>query len=72
VPGEEEPPTITSGARIGTPALTTRGMGSEQIERVGALISRVLSNPDDERAKGEVADEVSTLCDEFPLYPDLQ
>ena len=71
VPGEEEPPTITSGVRIGTPALTTRGMGTEQLERVAKLISRVLSNIDDEGVKGEVAKEVETLCDEFPLYPEL-
>jgi len=71
VPGEEEPPTITSGIRVGTPALTTRGMGTEQLERVGSLISSVLSNIDDESVKSEVADEVETLCDEFPLYPDL-
>ena len=72
VPGEEEPPTITSGIRIGTPALTTRGMGTEQLERVAKLISRVLSNVDDEGVKSEVAEEVETLCDEFPLYPGLQ
>ncbi|MDZ7689538.1 MAG: serine hydroxymethyltransferase [Halobacteriales archaeon] len=71
VPGEEEPPTVTSGIRVGTPALTTRGMGAEQLERVGGLISRVLSNINDENVKSEVADEVETLCDEFPLYPDL-
>jgi glycine hydroxymethyltransferase len=71
VPGEEEPPTVTSGVRIGTPALTTRGMGTEEIDRVAGLISRVLSNPDDRGVKGEVADEVERLCDDFPLYPGL-
>jgi len=71
IPGEEEPPTITSGIRVGTPALTTRGMRTEQLERVAKLISRVLSNTDDEGVKSEVADEVGTLCEEFPLYPDL-
>jgi glycine hydroxymethyltransferase len=72
VPGEEEPPTITSGVRIGTPALTTRGMGPEELERVGKLVSRVLSNPDDKDVKDSVADEVETLCHDFPLYPDLR
>lgn len=71
VPGEERSPTVTSGVRIGTPALTTRGMREEQMERVGELISRVMSNPDDDGIKQEVADEVETLCEEFPLYPDL-
>jgi glycine hydroxymethyltransferase len=71
VPGETESPTVTSGVRIGTPALTTRGMGAEEIGRVGALISRVLSNPADDGVKEEVADEVDALCEQFPLYPDL-
>jgi glycine hydroxymethyltransferase len=71
VPGEEEPPTITSGVRIGTPALTTRGMGTAELKHVGELITRVLSNTEDEGVKSEVADEVEKLCEEFPLYPDL-
>ena len=72
VPGEERSPTVTSGIRIGTPALTTRGMEERQMERVGHLISRVVSNPDDPTVKSEAADEVATLCEEFPLYPDLR
>jgi len=71
VPGEERSPTVTSGVRIGTPALTTRGMRKKQMERVGELISRVMSNPDDETVKEDVAEEVGRLCDEFPLYPGL-
>jgi glycine hydroxymethyltransferase len=47
-------------------------MGTEQLERVANLISRVLSNIDDEGVKSEVSEEVKTLCDEFPLYPGLQ
>ena len=71
VPGEERPPTVTSGIRIGTPALTTRGMKEEQFEQIAELISRVLKNTDDGTVKRDVADDVRTLCDEFPLYPDL-
>ncbi len=71
VPGEERPPTVTSGIRIGTPALTTRGMKEEQFEQIAELISRVLKNTDDGAVKRDVADDVRTLCDEFPLYPDL-
>jgi len=71
VPGEERSPTVTSGVRIGTPALTTRGMRKKQMERVGELISHVMSNPDDETVKEDVAEEVGRLCDEFPLYPGL-
>lgn len=72
VPGEERSPTVTSGVRIGTPALTTRGMEERQMETVGRLISRVVSNPDDPTVKSEAVDEVETLCEEFPLYPDLR
>ena len=71
VPGEERPPTVTSGIRIGTPALTTRGMKEEQFEQIAELISRVLKNTDDGTVKRDVADDVRTLCDEFPLYSDL-
>jgi len=75
VPGEERSPTVTSGARIGTPALTTRGMEEEQLERVGGLISRVLDDLSrdtyDEESKEEVTEEVDALCDDFPLYPEL-
>ncbi|MFB6283534.1 MAG: serine hydroxymethyltransferase [Halobacteria archaeon] len=71
VPGEERPPTIASGVRIGTPAVTTRGLGTEEIQTVGEVISTVLDNTDSSEVKEEAADTVRELCEEFPLYPDL-
>jgi glycine hydroxymethyltransferase len=70
VPGETASPFVTSGIRIGTPALTTRGLGVEEMGIIAGLIDRVISNPasDDEAAK--VRGEVRALCDRFPLYGD--
>jgi len=63
---------VASGIRIGTPAITTRGMREAEMDQVGDLIARVLSTPDDDRALGMVKDEVERLCRNFPLYPELQ
>ncbi len=71
VPGEPLSPTVTSGLRLGTPGLATRGMGPDEVYRVGELISRVLEDVDDEDEKETVAEEVRELCDEHPLYPGL-
>lgn len=71
IPGEERPPTVASGIRIGTPALTSRGMGESEMRRIGELISRVLKNLNDDEVKKEVRSEVEELCIEHPLYPGL-
>ncbi|WP_435154696.1 serine hydroxymethyltransferase [Haladaptatus sp. DFWS20] len=68
VPGETRSPFVASGIRAGTPALTTRGFDTEDIERVGDLIARVVNNIDDKDVKAEVAEEVQALCDANPLY----
>jgi glycine hydroxymethyltransferase len=68
VPGETRSPFVTSGIRIGTPALTTRGMGTDAMATVGELIVERLNNPDDADVAGEVRDEVDRLCAEFPVY----
>jgi glycine hydroxymethyltransferase len=63
---------VASGIRVGTPAVTTRGMREPEMDQIGDLIARVLATPDDERALGTIKDEVERLCRKFPLYPDLQ
>jgi glycine hydroxymethyltransferase len=68
VPGETRSPFVTSGLRIGTPALTTRGMGMEEMERIASWIVRVLDQPGDQDIIKKVRGEVTELCDGFPLY----
>ena len=68
VPGEQRSPFVTSGVRIGTSALTSRGMGVEQMQLIADLINSVLNNIDSESAKEQVLGQVKTLVEEFPLY----
>ncbi len=69
IPFDPEKPMVTSGIRVGTPALTTRGMGTAEMEAIGGLIVRVLKAPADERTVAEVRREVGALARRFPLYP---
>ena len=69
IPFDEQPPMVASGIRLGTPALTTRGMAETEMETVAELIGRVLTDPEDERAARMVRTEVEALCRKFPLYP---
>ncbi|HQA36509.1 MAG TPA: serine hydroxymethyltransferase [Acetomicrobium sp.] len=71
IPFDPEKAMITSGIRIGTPALTTRGMKEKEMEIVTELIDRALSHPDDEVEKERVRKEVKELVHFFPLYPEL-
>ncbi|HET9825713.1 MAG TPA: serine hydroxymethyltransferase [Chitinophagaceae bacterium] len=71
VPFDDKSPFITSGIRIGVPAITTRGMKEKDMEGVVELIDRVLMNIDDEKAIKSVSDEVKNWMKEFPLYADL-
>ena len=71
VPGETRSPFVTSGVRIGTAALTTRGMGATEFEQIGGWIADVLENGD-EAAIAKVAAEVRELCARFPLYAALR
>ncbi|HEX8320858.1 serine hydroxymethyltransferase [Longimicrobium sp.] len=68
VPGETESPFVTSGVRIGTPALTTRGLGEDEMRTIGAFIDRVIQKPDDDGVARTVRGEVAELCSRFPLY----
>jgi glycine hydroxymethyltransferase len=68
VPHDPESPRVTSGIRIGTPALTTRGMEEDELEEIGEMIGEVVNNPEDGSLKDEVKEEVSELLESFELY----
>ena len=68
VPFETRSPFVTSGIRIGTPAITTRGMKAEHMDLVADLIDRVLMNPEDESNLAAIKREVNKLMQDFPLY----
>jgi glycine hydroxymethyltransferase len=70
VPFEKRSPMVTSGIRIGTPAVTTRGMREPEMERIAELIDRVLSDLGSSAAETAVRGEVQELTGRFPLYPD--
>jgi glycine hydroxymethyltransferase len=69
VPKETQSPFVTSGIRIGTPAVTTRGMGVAQMQQIAGLISDVLAAPEDEDVRQQVNRRVRALTASFPLYP---
>ncbi len=72
VPGDPRSPFVTSGLRIGTPAVTTTGMKEPEMAEVAALVGRALRGRDSEAELGRVRDEVSVLCSKFPPYPGLR
>ncbi|HEX6439342.1 MAG TPA: serine hydroxymethyltransferase [Candidatus Binatia bacterium] len=69
VPFDTRSPFITSGIRLGTPAVTSRGMKEEEMGLIGNLIARALDRAGDENVRSEVANEVAALCRKFPVYP---
>jgi glycine hydroxymethyltransferase len=71
VPFDDKSPLITSGIRVGTPAVTTRGLKEQEMEIIAGFIDRVLSNRTDEKVLKQVSEDVKTLCAKFPLYPEL-
>jgi len=70
VPFDERSPMVTSGIRIGTPSLTSRGMSEKEMKFIAKQIDRIISNIDNENIYKQVKEEVQELCDEFPLYID--
>ena len=70
IPNETQSVRVTSGVRLGTPAVTTRGMGEEEMRQIGAFICRLVDEGED--AVASVRAQVLDLCARFPLYPDLQ
>jgi len=71
VPFDDKSPFVTSGIRVGVPAITTRGMKEEHMQTVVDFIDRVLMNIDDETVIAAVKGEVKTFMKQFPLYPEL-
>jgi len=67
IPFDTRPPQTASGIRLGTPAVTTRGLGKEEIKQVASLIKKVLSHLGDKKVQAEVKKEVATLCSRFPI-----
>jgi len=68
IPFDQNPPMVASGIRLGTPAMTTRGMREPEMAQIGHLISRVLAAPDSADVHAQVKAEVEALCRTFPLY----
>jgi glycine hydroxymethyltransferase len=67
VPFDSRPALVTSGIRLGTPAVTTRGFGTEEMKRIAALIIKVISNIDDLKVQKQVKEEVGEMCSRFPV-----
>ncbi len=71
VPNETRSPFVTSGIRIGTPALTTRGMGLSEMKLVASWMNDVICSPEDGEVMSRVKGEIREVCDRFPLYGDF-
>ncbi|QSF44781.1 serine hydroxymethyltransferase [Paenibacillus tianjinensis] len=72
IPFDPTSPFVTSGIRIGTPAVTSRGMDEQAMVAIGRIIANVLKNPKDEAKLAEAAREVAKLTEQYPIYPGLQ
>ncbi|MGD1920306.1 MAG: serine hydroxymethyltransferase [Pleurocapsa sp.] len=72
VPFDPESPFVTSGLRLGSPAMTTRGMGTTEFQEIANIIADKLLKPEDEAVQNDCLGRVAALCDRFPLYPYLQ
>jgi glycine hydroxymethyltransferase len=72
IPFDPLPPKVTSGIRIGTPAVTTRGLREKEIEQVGEWIVAVLNDPQNESLLKDIRAKVTELCERFPLYTELK
>jgi glycine hydroxymethyltransferase len=70
IPFDKNPPMVASGVRIGTPAVTSRGMGGPEMDAIAEFVARALASPEDDAALSMVRTEVEALCRKFPLYPE--
>ena len=71
VPNERRSPFVTSGIRVGTPAITTRGMKEEECRWIARKIAQVLRSPKEESLLQSICAEVHDLCGKFPIYPEI-
>jgi glycine hydroxymethyltransferase len=71
IPNDPEKPFVTSGLRLGTAAVTTAGMGTDEMVEIASMIGRVLRAPDDEAVTRDVREQANALCSKFTPYPDL-
>ncbi|HDN83102.1 MAG TPA: serine hydroxymethyltransferase, partial [Candidatus Altiarchaeales archaeon] len=72
IPFDPRSPAIASGIRIGTPAVTTRGMKESEMKYIAELIIKVLNNLNDPKTIAEVKERVKELCEEFPIYKNIK
>jgi glycine hydroxymethyltransferase len=70
IPNDPEKPFVTSGLRLGTAAVTTAGMGADEMGEIATMMGRVLRAVDDEGVASEVRDQAARLCSKFTPYPD--
>jgi glycine hydroxymethyltransferase len=70
IPFDKHPPMVASGIRVGTPAVTSRGMGEPEMDAIAEYIARALASPGDDAVLNMVRSEVESLCRRFPLYPE--
>jgi glycine hydroxymethyltransferase len=70
IPFDKNPPMVASGIRVGTPAVTSRGMGEPEMDAIAEYIARALASPEDDAVLKMVRSEVESLCRRFPLYPE--
>jgi glycine hydroxymethyltransferase len=71
IPFDQNPPMVASGIRVGTPAVTTRGLREPEMDAIAGFIARVLASPDVESVARDVRTDVEAMCRSFPLYPGL-
>ena len=71
VPFDQRSPFITSGVRVGTPAITTRNMGTQEMKKVAQLIDMVIKNPDSDDNLKKVKLNVKDLCESYPIYKEF-